>query len=336
MSQKMRVAFVGFRHGHINGLYNRVKDDPNFTIAGACEENEAAAKAIEAEGVKITHRNFHRMLDELGFDILAIGDYFAIRGARAIAGLVAGKHVIADKPLCTSLAELWEIRRLSEAKHLVIGEMLDMRRHGNMNAAKEIIDSGRMGEIHAIQFGGQHPLSMKTRPGWYFEPGKHGGTINDIAIHGLDAVEYLTGHKIANLVAARCWNAFADKYPVIFQDAGQAMFTLDNKCGVMADVSYFAPEDCGFANPFYWRFTLWGRKGVMEFNYNDPGVKLYLAGAEAPETVPPSEQKSDYWDIFTGEINGTPHPFGSKHIIGTSEKALLLQQMADRVHISER
>ena len=36
---------------------------------------------------------------------------------------------------------------------------------------------------------------------WYFEEGKHGGTINDIAIHGIDLVRYLTGKNVTKIGA---------------------------------------------------------------------------------------------------------------------------------------
>ena len=329
--EKYKVAFVGFRHSHIDGLYTRMKDSEEYTIVAACEENAEAAAAARERGIDITYTNFHEMMMECDFDILAIGDYFGIRGARAISALVAGKHVIADKPLCTSLAELREIRHLAQTRNLKVGCMLDMRLNGNINAAKAVIDSGHLGEIHAISFGGQHPLSYGTRPNWYFEQGKQGGTINDIAIHGLDAIEFMTGHAITELTAARTWNAFATFAPVVFQDAAQGMFALDNKCGVMFDVSYFAPEKTGFANPFYWRFTIWGRKGVMEFNYADPGCKLYLTGAESVEEVPAAVEGSDFLKIFTQEIStGADLPFGSNHIMDVTEKCLKLQVMADK------
>lgn len=124
----MKAAFIGFRHGHIVGLYNRLKDDPQCEIVAACEEDpKAAAEAKENWGVDITHSSFSDLLADTDFDILAIGDYFGIRGSRAIAGLKAGKHVIADKPLCTSPEELAEIRSLASEKKLAVGLMLDFR-----------------------------------------------------------------------------------------------------------------------------------------------------------------------------------------------------------------
>ena len=56
------------------------------------------------------------MLDEVECDAVGVGDYFAKRGSIAIEALKRGKHVISDKPLCTSLDELAQIRELSQAK----------------------------------------------------------------------------------------------------------------------------------------------------------------------------------------------------------------------------
>ncbi len=68
------------------------------------------------------------------------------------------------------------------------------------------------------------------------EEGKHGGTINDIAVHALDLIPWITGHKFKRIVAARCWNALAKRCPH-FKDAAQLMLEMDNGAGVMGDVS---------------------------------------------------------------------------------------------------
>jgi predicted dehydrogenase len=60
------------------------------------------------------------MLDEVEVDIVAVGDYYGVRGERVIAALERGKHVIADKPLCTSLAELDRIEQLAAEKGLSV------------------------------------------------------------------------------------------------------------------------------------------------------------------------------------------------------------------------
>lgn len=57
-----------------------------------------------------------------------------------------------------------------------------MRDSGNALALREVVRSGRIGEIQTMSFAGQHPLLRGERPNWYFEPGMHGGTLNDIAV----------------------------------------------------------------------------------------------------------------------------------------------------------
>lgn len=324
---KLKVAFVGFRHNHIDGLYKRMTDHQELEIVAACEEYAPAIEDAEKKGFKITHTSFQKMLEEVDFDILAVGDYYGIRGARAIAGLKAGKHIITDKPLCTSLKELKEISSLSRRNHLVIGEMLDLRSSGNVAAARYAIRDGVIGQIHQIQFTGQHPLSWGTRPAWYFEKGKHGGTINDIAIHGTDLTEYLTGCEIATPLAARCWNAYAVLAPD-FKDSAQGMYTLDNGCGVIFDVSYAAPAPC--ATPYYWHFSIWGTKGVLDFHCSSNGVTLYAAGESEGKLLPPGKPEIDYLDTFLKEIKGDPDPsFNTEHILSISGKTLALQALAD-------
>ena len=71
----VKIAFVGFRHPHINTLYNFAKENPRVEIVAAYEADEAArAAAVEALGVNFTHDSLDALLKEV-VDIVAIGDY---------------------------------------------------------------------------------------------------------------------------------------------------------------------------------------------------------------------------------------------------------------------
>ena len=227
------------------------------------------------------------MLRDVDCDVVAIGEYFARRGSAAIHALNEGKHVIVDKPLCTSLDELDEIERIAGETELKVGCMLSMRDHGQTIGARKLIREGAIGEIHAISFGGQHPLMLGKRPGWYFEEGKHGGTINDLAIHAIDCLPWITGLEFETANAARCWNAFAPEYPH-FHDGAQMMLTMDNGCGVLGDVSYFMPDKAGYSLPFYWRYTFWGTgrraRSRHDAGYHPGSVEGFGTGGNATGT----------------------------------------------------
>ena len=200
-----RIAFAGFRHGHIYALYNQCLAASDIVeIAGAWEEDEAARAAAEKDhGVVFDGRSFDDLLADPTVDIIAVGDYYGRRGELCIRALEAGKHVIADKPICTDLGELELIESLAEKKGLKVGCMLSLRYSRYTAPAKEIISSGRLGEVTAVSFNGQHGLDYGSRPMWYFKKGKHGGVINDLAIHGVMRQQDSTDSGSALPVAPR-------------------------------------------------------------------------------------------------------------------------------------
>lgn len=327
----VRTAFAGFRHGHINALYRLAEDNPDVEIVAAYEKDAKARAAAEAAlGVKFTHGSYEDMLKDKDIDVVAIGDYYGVRGNLAIAALKAGKHVYADKPLCTSLSELDEIEALAKEKGLKVGCMLDMRYSKCVQPVRNFIQEGKLGEIHAIFFGGQHQLRYGTRPEWYFEEGKHGGTINDIAIHGIDFVEYVTGLSLKRIIGARCWNAFAKAVPT-FKDCGQFMIELTNGAGLMGDVSYAAPNNSSYGSPFYWRFTIWGSKGVMEFSIDSEDILVVLDGNSEKEIIKaPDINTGNCLSVFIDELAGKPTPIDTASVIKATKNTLMIQDYADK------
>ncbi|MBQ2718529.1 MAG: Gfo/Idh/MocA family oxidoreductase [Clostridia bacterium] len=325
----MKIAIIGCRHNHIFSLYRWMKESGRVEFAGAYEADEPTRLAAEkSPGLSFPYASVEEVLADKTVDAVAIGDYYSIRGSHAIAALRAGKHVIADKPICTSLSELDEIEALSRERGLAVGAMLDMRCHKNVLAAKQLIEEGTLGRIHNIQFGGQHPLSYGTRPSWYFEEGKHGGVINDIAIHGIDLLTYLTGERVERINAARTYNAYATEVPH-FLDCGQMMLTLTGGIGVLADVSYSAPTKLGYTSPFYWEFHIWGERGMLSFSYGTDGVTLYGMDAAAPVTVPPIAPGDTILDAFLDQVEGKPTRLSTAEVLAASRKTLEIQRLAD-------
>jgi predicted dehydrogenase len=328
----IRLAFVGFRHAHILGMVRHASEAEEFEVVAACEEDGATRAALAAQGeVSITHDDFDDLLASVDCDAVAIGDYYAKRGGLAIRALSAGKHVISDKPPCTRLEELDEMARLSSEKGLCIGCMLDMRDSAPAITARRLIRKGTIGEVHAIAFGGQHPLLLGSRPVWYFEPGKHGGTINDIGIHALDALPWITGRRLTSVDAAHCWNAVAKDYPH-FKGAAQLMLRMDNGGGVLGDVSYLAPDSSGYRIPFYWRQTFWGDKGVLEVSSTSDCVTLALDGEEGARQVPlDAGTPGGYLSAFAHDVAGSTGEgeLCTEDVLRAARIALLVQSAAD-------
>lgn len=333
-----KIAIAGTRHGHIFDLVARLREHPHATLVAICEEDAAAREALSSNAVLKQYSaavpvfdSYAKMLHEVECDAIGVGDYYGIRGARAIEALRRGKHVLSDKPICTSLEELDDIEKLALEKNLSVGCQLDIRDGGLMQRLRELIQGDELGEIHAISYGGQHPLMYGTRAGWYFEEGKHGGTINDIAIHAIDYIPWLTGLQWKTINAARSWNAIIPEVPH-FNDAAQMMMTLENGCGVLGDVSYFAPDSFGYTLPLYWRTTVWGMRGVAEANYNEKAIKLFQNGEKEVRIIAPGEgTPGGYLESFLQEARGETGNLSltTDEVLRSARVSLLTQKAAD-------
>ncbi len=327
----LRVAFAGFRHGHIREVYARVQERPDTELVGAFEAHEPTRQALASEGkVRITHASLDALFDEARPDVLAIGDCYGLRGALALRALERGLHVISDKPLCTRLGELDRIEALARARGLAVGCQFGLRQGAMALTARAAIQAGEIGEVHAISFGGQHPLLHGTRPGWYFEPGLHGGTINDIAVHAVNAIPWITGRRLVRVAAARAWNARLKQVPH-FQDAAQFMAVLDNGGGVFGDVSYLMPDSFGYGHPLYWRFEFWGSDGVLEIGAKRAGTLWKNGEREARPLTAPAPSGVSYLDAFLNEIRGrrAPDQLTTDEVLDATRTTLLIQRAAD-------
>lgn len=331
MKMPLSLVVMGFRHAHIYDLVAHAEAHPDLKLVAMCEEDESTREQVRARGIcNRVFASYQEMLDSVDCDIIGVGEYYGRRGAVLIEGLRRGKHVLSDKPVCTFLDELSEIETLSTLSRRSVGCQLDIRDSGNFRRLHEIVRNGEIGEVHAISFDGQHPLLRGTRPEWYFEPGKHGGTLNDIAIHAFDLIPWLTGCEFHSIECARSWNAGLPDVPH-FHNAAQAMLTLTNGCGVLGDVSYFSPDSHAYTLPFYWRTTLWGSRGVAKTDFNAPGVALYQNGAAGRIVTALPSLAGGYLRHFLAEIRGEhlDDHLTTREVLRAARVALEAQHAAD-------
>jgi len=327
------VAFAGLRHDHIFAFYRQIKDRDDLYVTGAWEEDSDAEKAAKKVIKEPLYPDYESLLADPRVDIVAIGDYYGKRGKLIHRALETGHPVISDKPLCTDLGELQKIAALSAEKALPVGCLLDLREDGCLQRAARLIAEGELGEIRAVHFTAQHPLNYGVRPGWYFEGGKHGGTFNDIAIHGLDAVRWMTGSGYQKTLFARQWNCYAEKEPA-FRDSAHFSGLLENGAALTGDVSYAAPSPVGFSLPGYWRFTVWGSRGMLECKAGGRSVLLARAGEKEACEVKPLDSAKRVLEAFLEEVEGGIGK-NTESVLKASEDALSLQKYADRFGIKE-
>lgn len=325
----MKIAFAGLKHGHIFVLYEMAKNHPEYAIVGAFEGEESYRKQAEGKGVVCNYPSFDALLADEQVEVVALGGAYGERGEMAKRALLAGKHVIADKPLCAKKAELDEIRAAAKESGKCVSVMLTMRYEPKVIAAKKLFESGALGEVNSVTFGGQHPLQYGRRPDWYFEKERYGGLFNDIAIHGIDALFYAFGLRVEKVDAARLWNCYA-KEETSFCDSGHLMMTAESGAGILADVSYAVPDGVEFNLPYYWQFYVWGTKGVLSFSLNETESTYYLAGDKEPHILE-EEPAPNYLEDFLRMVrkeSGVILPM--QEALSSTEKTLAIQELAEK------
>ena len=328
----VRFAFVGFRHPHIFDMFQRCRAHDGIDVVACCEGHAPTRERLRQGNdvdLDIAFVDHQQLLADVECDVVAVGDAYGRRADIILTALAAGKHVISDKPPCISLEQLDQIEQLARERQRVVGCMLDMRDLAVYLGLRDAIRAGTIGEVQALSFDGQHPLLFGKRAEWYYEPGMHGGVLNDIAIHAIDFIPWATGQSIKTIVAARGWNATLPQHPE-FEQCGQAMLTLENGAGVICDVSYLTPDSFAYAMPLYWRFTFWGSQGTLEAAVNSPHLTLYREGQTAVEELPlPPPRPGSYLDSFLAEIRGEEElHLSSQDGFRAARIALQLQQVA--------
>lgn len=323
----LRIALAGVRHSHILALAKHLSLLPDAALVAVAEDEPGAAgdllKDLPFSPIS-TEKLWEKAAD---FDAVAIGDVYGRRGALATAALSLGKHVISDKPLCTRLEELTEIEKLAGEKTLAVGAMFDLRDLAPFITLKRLVAAGTIGKVLTVGFSAQHPLMYGKRPPWYFEPGAHGGTLNDIAVHGTDLIPWLVGSPVAECLGARVWNRTLPEVPH-FETGGQCLLSLADGTGVMGDVSYHAPAAPGYSMPHYWRFTLHGEKGVLETGVNFKSVLSWQDTRETAEEIPlDAPRPGGYLADFLNVVSGKPsnHGLHNSGVFAASRVALKLQ-----------
>jgi len=117
--------------------------------------------------------------------------------------LAAGKHVLVEKPMATTLRDCDAMIGTARSAGRVLMLAHTQRfRDGNLKA-HEMIRGGAIGRVLAVEET-QHLGSAPELAGWS-QTGENRGTLLSGGVHNLDRLRWLTGVEVAT-VSAQCRN----------------------------------------------------------------------------------------------------------------------------------
>jgi len=186
-----RAHALGFAHAP------RVFDLPvTLVLDTLADIDEAtAAKMARQFGFENATGNWEDLLTNPAINLIDITSPNALHKPMAMAAIAAGKHVYCEKPLAPTAADCLEMTLAAEKAGVKTAVGFNYIKNPMMALAREIIQSGEIGEIRS--FRGIHAedymYDANTPWTWRMAPGTGGGALGDIGSHIIETARYLLG-----------------------------------------------------------------------------------------------------------------------------------------------
>jgi predicted dehydrogenase len=193
------IGFIG--PAHIEAL-RRLPGVEVVAIASSTE-NEAAAKAAGL-GVPHAFGDYRQLLARDDIRVVHICTPNHLHFEMARHALLAGKHVICEKPLAMDVKEAAELVELAAKKSLVNAVHFNVRYYPLMRQVKLMGQKGEIGEIFSVHGSYlQDWLFYPTDYNWRIEPQLSGRSraVADIGSHWMDLVEHVSGLRVSEVFA---------------------------------------------------------------------------------------------------------------------------------------
>jgi len=261
-----RIAFIGA--GDISLLHaEAIRSCPSAELAGLWSiDPELNAEKSAQYGCHV-YESAEELVADPDVDAVFILTNLESHTEYATLAMEMGKHVLIEKPVAPSLAELEQLKNCAEKNGVVLCPGHNYIHEPSLHRSKELLDSGRLGKLAAIyiHYHIQHPEEVARR---------YPGVIRHILTHHSYILLYLAGETHApEAVSAMKSVVHYDE----FEGEDLALVNLRLKSGALAHFCADFAADDHSADPWTFVVKVIGTEGATRFSYRDwienkPGV----------------------------------------------------------------
>jgi predicted dehydrogenase len=202
----MRFGLVGA--GKIGKLRAAaVRQHPGGSLAAVFDPQVDSRTKVAAEyGAKAC-----ASLDELlqvPMDAVIVASPIHQHVDACLMAFAKGLHVLCEKPLTHSADTSRKLVRAAHASKRVLGVGFNLRYYPAFRFMKDVIESGRIGELDHVRIFGGHEGLPKFKYEWeYRAPDSGGGAMWDVGIHMTDLARYYIGDitEVYGMMSERVW-----------------------------------------------------------------------------------------------------------------------------------
>ena len=246
-----KLGIIGY--GGMAGNHKKQLDkgDVRVCLKGVYDIDPSRLELAKEQGFT-AYPSAQALLSDSEIDIVLVATTNETHKDYAIKALEAGKHVICEKPVTLSSAELEEIMAAAEKAGRIF--TVDQNRRFNrdyINACR-IIKSGFLGKPYLIE--SRVEGSRGVPEGWRTDKNKGGGMMLDWGVHLIDQIMYMTDEKVVNV--------FCKMYSINYPDVDDNFrLTLTFESGLTSHIE--VSTNNFITKP---RFYIYGTEGTAVIN----------------------------------------------------------------------
>lgn len=164
----------------------------------------AARKQADADefakqyDVERAYQGYQTLFDDPDIDIVYIATPHNLHFQQTYDALMAGKHVLCEKPMTVTVDECQILTTLAKSKGLLLMEALWTYFLPAMKQAKTWLDGGRIGQLKHVKVDFGYPIPF-TADGREYNPQLAGGCLLDMGIYPLAIADYFLKSDINHL-----------------------------------------------------------------------------------------------------------------------------------------
>ena len=262
-------------------------------VSGHRPKAEQQAKMYGvADNAIYSYEEYDRIRDNKGIDAVYIALPNNMHAEYTIRAAKAGKHVLCEKPMATSVADS---KQMIEVCHAAGRKLMIAYRCQYEPVNLKAIDLIRRGQIGTVQ-------AIESANGFNISPGEWrlnrkmsgGGPLMDVGIYSLNACRYLTGEEPHDIHANSSVIDYDGRFNEVEENVG---WTMKFPSGVVASCNTTYGGDM---NGFY---RVHGSRGMIELSpaFSYEGIHMKAELGQQPVIGMPTPFKGP--DQFTREAD---------------------------------
>ncbi len=333
------IGFGGMAGWHVE----KIRENNFVNLVGAYDIKPEQMQKARDIGIR-AYESEAELLADKSIDFVVIATPNDVHKEIAIRSMAAGKHVICEKPVAMSSAELIEMIEASHKYDRIFTVHQNRRWDGEFLVMRDIYAGGELGDIFDIK---SYVLGSHGIPGdWRKEAERGGGMMLDWGVHLIDQIMQIVTDKKLLSVFCKCQHV---TNPDVDDGFKLEMFFEDDLTAhIEVGTSHFIPMP---------RFSMFGANGSAQIPDWGKDCKLtYCTNWEMKDVVPvktaagltktmaprdkstieekyipqPEENVHDFYRNFCGAIDGECEQI-VKH-----DQMLLVMKIMEAAFLSDR